>query len=328
MNLDLDLEKAFHILEIDTKDHFTLTLDDLKKKYHKLALKNHPDKNGNTPASNEIFSKINEAYHYILRERFTNINTNNEEDDDFNDLNDFFNKDFFTTHQTNDNYYDLLKQFIHGFQYNEYLTTLLEKCIHKSVQPLLDGLDRETCLKIYTFLSKHQSILHIDNHILNKWREMVQQKFADVLVYELNPSISDLLDNKLYKLNVDGNICFVPLWMRESYFDISGYEVIVLCQPDLPENIHIDEKNDMHVRLSIDICDPLVKKSIQENVPYSVKLCIHGEQVYEIPLSELYLKSYQIYTLEQSGICIANDNEYDDVSNKANIVFHIHMYYN
>ena len=327
MNLDLDLEKAFHILEIDTKDYFTLTLDDLKKKYHKLALKNHPDKNGNTPASNERFSKINEAYHYILRERFTNINsnTNNNQDDDLNDFfnKDLFNNDFFTTDQTNGNYYDLLKQFIHGFQYNEYLTTLIEKCIQKSVQPLLDGLDRETCLKIYTFLSKHQSILHIDNHILNKWREMVQQKFADVLVYELNPSISDLLDNKLYKLNVDGNICFVPLWMRESYFDISGYEVIVLCQPDLPENIHIDEKNDMHVRLSIDICDPLVKKSIQENVPYP---CIHGEQVYEIPLSQLYLKSHQIYTLEKSGICIANDNEYDDVSNKANIVFHIFMH--
>jgi hypothetical protein len=321
--MNLDLEKAFHILEIDTNDHFTLTLDDLKKKYHKLALKNHPDKNGNTPASNERFSKINEAYHYILRERFTNLNTNNKED---NDLNDFFNKDFFNSRQPTNNYYDLLKQFIHGFQYNEYLTTLIEKCIQKSVQPLLDGLDRETCLKIYTFLSKHQSILHIDNHILNKWREMVQQKFADVLVYELNPSISDLLNNKLYKLNVDGNICFVPLWMRESYFDISGYEVIVLCQPDLPENIHIDEKNDMHVRLSIDICNPLVKKSIQENVPYFIKPCIHGEQVYEIPLSELYLKSYQIYTLEQSGICIANDNEYDDVSNKANIVFHIHMH--
>ena len=323
--MDLDLEKAFHILEIDPKDHFTLTLDNLKKKYHKLALKNHPDKNGNTVASNEICSKINEAYHYILRERFTNINsnTNNNQDDD---LNDFFNNDFFNTDQTNGNYYDLLKQFIHGFQYNEYLTTLIEKCIQKSVQPLLDGLDRETCLKIYTFLSKHQSILHIDNHILNKWREMVQQKFADVLVYELNPSISDLLNNKLYKLNVDGNICFVPLWMRESYFDISGYEVIVLCQPDLPENIHIDEKNNMHVRLSIDICNPLVKKSIQENVPYFIKPCIHGEQVYEIPLSELYLKSYQIYTLEQSGICIANDNEYDDVSNKANIVFHIFMH--
>jgi len=321
----MDLEKAFHILEIDTKDHFTLTLDELKKKYHKLALKNHPDKNGNTLASNEIFSKINEAYHYILRERFTNINLNNEDNDDFFN-NDFYNNDFYDKDQTNGNYYDLLKQFIHGFQYNEYLTTLIEKCIHKSMQPLLDGLDRETCLKIYTFLSKHQSILHIDNHILNKWREMVQQKFADVLVYELNPSISDLLDNKLYKLNVDGNICFVPLWMRESYFDISGYEVIVLCQPDLPENIHIDENNDIHVRLSIDICDPLVKIYIQQNVPYSIKPFIHGEQVYEIPLSELHLKSHQIYTLEQSGICISNDNEYDDVSNKANIVFHIHMY--
>jgi len=311
----MDLEKAFHILEIDSNDCFSLTLEKLKKKYHKLALKNHPDKNGNTLTSNEIFAKINEAYHYILRERFKNSNNHSDLNININMNND--------ESYTNNNYYDLLKQFIHEFQYNEYFATLIEKCIHKSVQPLLDGLDRETCLKIYTFLSKHQSILHIDNHVLNKWREMVQQKFADILVYELNPSISDLLDNKLYKLNVDGNICFVPLWMRESYFDISGYEVYVLCQPDLPENIYIDENNDMHVSLSMDIFDPLVKKSLHENVPYSVKPCINGEQVFEIPLSELYLKSHQMYTLEQSGICVSN--EYD-ATNKANIVFHIHMF--
>ena len=311
----MDLDKAFHILEIDFKDSCPLTLDHVKKKYHKLALKNHPDKNGNTPESNETFSKINEAYHYLLRERFANANANEDEDNDLN------KSDFYD----NGNYYDLLKEFIYGFQYNESLTTFIYECIHKSLQPLLHeiDLDRETCLKMYTFLSKHQSILHIDNHVLNKWREMVQQKFADVLVYELNPSMNDLLENKLYKLNVDGNICFVPLWMRESYFDISGYEVIVLCHPDLPENIYIDENNDLHVHVSIDICDPLVKTSIHECKPYMVNLYTCEKPfTFEIPLSELYLKSHQMYVMEQSGIYVFN--EYD-VLHKANIVFHIHI---
>ena len=33
-----------------------------------MALQNHPDKNGNTPESNEKFRQINEAYNYLKRE--------------------------------------------------------------------------------------------------------------------------------------------------------------------------------------------------------------------------------------------------------------------
>ena len=307
----MNLEKAFHILEIDANDLSSITLSTLKKTYRKLALKHHPDKNGNTIESNELFSQMNEAYHYILREMFNVEKETFESEEEINP----------------NNYYDLLKLFIRGFQYNErfckILTTLIGNCIQKTLQPLSEDLDRDTCLKIYSFLSKHQTILHIDGNILENWREMVQQKFANVLVFELNPSISDLLADKLYKLDVHGNICFVPLWMRESYFDISGYEVIVICNPQIPENIYIDENNNIHVRTNIDICDPFIKKSIQENenAVYSINMD-NCEKVFQIPLSELYLKTPQTYTFIKKGMCISS--EYDN-SNKANIIFHIHM---
>ena len=67
---DSPYKDAFEILEIDfthTK-YEDLSLEYLKKQYRKLALKNHPDKNGNTHESNEKFQKINEAYHYLKRE--------------------------------------------------------------------------------------------------------------------------------------------------------------------------------------------------------------------------------------------------------------------
>ena len=50
----------------------------IKKKYHKMALQNHPDKNGNTPESNEKFKQINEAYNYLKRE-IKNIDPNNDD---------------------------------------------------------------------------------------------------------------------------------------------------------------------------------------------------------------------------------------------------------
>ena len=44
------------------------TLDELKKKYRKLALQKHPDKNGNTKESCEEFRLIYDAYVYLKNE--------------------------------------------------------------------------------------------------------------------------------------------------------------------------------------------------------------------------------------------------------------------
>ena len=64
----MDLVDALEILQIDKHEINSLTLEYLKKRYHKLALQNHPDKNGNTIASKETFQKINEAYEVLKRE--------------------------------------------------------------------------------------------------------------------------------------------------------------------------------------------------------------------------------------------------------------------
>ena len=68
----MNYKEAFCILEIDIDnvEFKDITLDYLKKKYHKLALKNHPDKNGNTIESTIKFREINEAY-LLLRPVFT-----------------------------------------------------------------------------------------------------------------------------------------------------------------------------------------------------------------------------------------------------------------
>ena len=79
----MDYKKAFEILEIDTNNttYSDITIELIKKKYHKLALQNHPDKNSNTPESNEKFRQINEAYNYLKRE-IKNINSTYYENDD------------------------------------------------------------------------------------------------------------------------------------------------------------------------------------------------------------------------------------------------------
>ena len=126
------------------------------------------------------------------------------------------------------------------------------------------------------------------------------------MVYKLNPTISDLLDNKLYMLHVYNNVCIVPLWMAENHFDIPGYEVIVFCNPQLPDNIQIDEYNNIHVHSSFDISNTDIKNKILKTEYFQFSI---SEKVFQIPFSELYLKPFQIYTIKH----------------KSNIIVHIQI---
>jgi hypothetical protein len=108
-------------------------------------------------------------------------------------------------------------------------------------------LEWENSINIYIFLSKYKNILHLSQDILDEIREIVIQKYDNVEIYKLNPTINDLLNNNLYKLYVNNELYLVPLWYNEIYFDNSGNEIIVLCEPDLPEGIKIDDDNNIYV---------------------------------------------------------------------------------
>ena len=64
----MDHKRALEILEIDFDNCEKIDLEMLKRQYHKLALRNHPDKNGNTLESNMKFQLINESYEFVKKE--------------------------------------------------------------------------------------------------------------------------------------------------------------------------------------------------------------------------------------------------------------------
>jgi len=59
----MNLTLAKEIIGIDVDD--AVTMDDLKRKYRRLALQFHPDKNGNSVESSENFKLIQESYEYL-----------------------------------------------------------------------------------------------------------------------------------------------------------------------------------------------------------------------------------------------------------------------
>ena len=306
----MNYKTAFEILEIDMseKKYSDVNLEYLKKQYHKLALQNHPDKNGNTKESKEKFQAINEAYDYLKRE----IN--------------FKEKDEKST-STSTIYVDILQSFLSEIfdgKYNDKFYEIVKKIIVKKIpNKLFKDLNKEMAFDIYNFLSKHKNILHISQELLDNLIEIVQKKYEDVMeYYKLNPSIDDLLENNVYKLYVNEQLFLVPLWHNELYFESSEVnnfkEIIVSCEPELCENIKIDENNNLVVKIEFylnDLPDFILNdKKISFNI---------GKKEFYLPVSKLYMKKNQYYRIKNEGLSKINENDIYDVSTKSDIIVNI-----
>ena len=308
----MNYKDAFEILEIDLSviGYNSISLEYLKKQYRKLALKHHPDKNGNTFESNERFKKINEAYTYLKNE---NKYLYNEESYDKED-----------TDSTSSLYYDVLKGFMKTVfegSYNDLMSKIVNDIIatgQKISVKLFDDLDKDAAFNVYTFLSNNRSILHLKQEVLDAIREIVVKKYDNVDVYKLNPSINDLLNNNLYKLHINGELFLVPLWHNESYFDGSGCEIIVICEPELPQHISIDEDNNIIIERIIDR-DKDIRNMILNDDFISVHL---GNQEFKIQLSNLYMKKEQTYKIKNAGLSKIKKDIYA-ISEKTDIIVNI-----
>jgi hypothetical protein len=313
----MDYKTAFDILEIDVNkiSYQEITHSYLKTKYHKLALLNHPDKNGNTPESNERFQKINEAYIYLDKE-INNLNgiENTDQENNYKSQEDIFK---------NNTYKDFVNIFIANVidgRYNDLIKTVIKEilivgCKNISLK-LFEDLDKESSFNVYNFLSKHRFLFHLNEENMCELREKLLQKYSNVVIYKLNPSIDDLMDNNLYKLYVDGQLYLVPLWHNELYYDGSGCEIIAICEPELPNSIKIDEDNNICIEkyLKINQIYSLFGKNIQVQI---------GKRTFFIPTENLQIKREQLYTIKQEGLAQIKENDIYDVSKRTDIIVKI-----
>jgi hypothetical protein len=288
----MDWAVALETLEFNAED--TIDRDTLKKHYHKLALKHHPDKNQNSDVSKTKFQKIQDAYQYlnsVIDPGSSNCNMPN--DPSYNSSSTQFAFDYTETlhkfmetflSQNNKSFFDIVKQLV------------MSGCKTISA-PLFEKLDREDAMELFSFLCKYHTILHIGSDILKQVKEIVAKKFENVQVFLLNPSLRDLLVDNIYKLSVDGNVYFVPLWHSEVYFDGKTDEIIVKCIPDLPENMHIDDNNALHVNITRPFHNDYLDT-------HNVKFDLEGK---EFEISRLMLKRTHTYFLPDQGVPYVTD---------------------
>ena len=316
----MDLQEALYILEIDNISN--ISLEYLKKKYHKLALKNHPDKHNDVKNINSIneykekFQKINEAYEILQKE----INIINNEYE-YEDLNTYTKSNINTT-----DYGVILNLFIFGIfkgKYNEFISNIIKDIVNgcKEISlKLFEDINKEQALMIYNFIIKYKIILNLQDETLDRVKDILLDKFKDIQIYVLNPSLNDLFKNNVYKLEINKKIYFVPLWHTELYFESGGNnlnqeDIIVKCNPELPDNIFIDEDNNLIVTENIYFNFSLLNEKI--------KVIRIGDLCFEIQIDKLYITPFQIYILKNQGISKIIENDIYDVQEKSDIIVKI-----
>jgi len=309
----MNIEEALNTLELSSYEIDELTKEQLKRQYHKLALKWHPDKNNNSNESNEKFQKINEAYEIV--ETIVNDSSSANPMDFTNILNS--KESLF--------YLNILTKFISSIIKSD--NTLLDimkeiVTIGLTTTTLLNDLNKYQILEVYTLLYKFQDILHVNKETLELVSSVIAEKYKNDQIITLVPSINDLLSDKLYMLTVGEKQYIVPLWHNEVYFEGPDTgEIIVLCKPLLEENLNIDEDNNIHYQMKISIKDEL--QNILQNSQFVSFLL--GDKTFLIPLNKLSLLKEQKYIFKGQGILRVNENNIYDNSLRGNIVVKISL---
>ena len=291
----------FNTACINLNINSTFSQEQLKKQYRIMALKNHPDKHpNNIDFYTEKFKLINESYEY-LSNFLDNNNDTHEINNDYNDL--FIN--FLSTIFTN-NYSDV----------KDILNTIISDCQNISIK-IFENMDKEKSIQIFEFIIRYQHILYIPSNTIENIKNIINEKFKNDNIIIINPSLNDLINDNIYILSFEEEKYYIPLWHDEVYYKHKKNDLIIKCIPDLPDNISLDNDNNIIIEMNLAITILLKQK----NISYKLE-----NQTYTIPVNELKIKKKQSYILKKKGISLINNNNIYDNSLKSNIIFVINLY--
>ena len=284
-------------IESDCKNK---NLDILKKQYHKLALKHHPDKpNGNT----EKFKEIKDAYDYLINHY--NIKDNN------------------STNNVTETYDNLFVNVVEniiknskGFQKFDNLfirTTLksiLASCNVYSVK-VFSQLDIDKCQLIYYFLSQNKDFFYLDNDQLMEFKKVIQEKMKNNNIILLNPSLNDLFQDNIYKLEINEETHYIPLWHDEVIID----KMIIKNIPDISENITISKNHDIIIKETASINNLFTNGYITINI---------SNKSFTINSNDVKISKYpQLIVFKNEGKLIPNKQNLYDNKKRSNIIIEL-----
>jgi curved DNA-binding protein CbpA len=275
---------------------------ELKKQYRIMALKYHPDKH--MPDTDHFygnkFKEISESYEYLNTHLEKNGAERTASKNDYNSLFSDFLSSFFTN-----NHADI--QCI--------LKHIIDDCHNISVK-LFENMDKDRAIKIFEFINTYQHILYISSETVERIKKIINDKIEGDNIIILNPNLEDLLNDNIFMLEFEGEKYYVPLWHDEIYYKHNNHDLVVKCIPELPEDISLDDNNNIIVNINRQISSVFSNG----NIIYSL-----GNKKYTLYANKMNIQGLQKYVIKGEGISLIQSNNVYDNTLKSDIIFIIHL---
>ena len=117
-----------------------ITADELKRKYRRLALQFHPDKNGNSAESAEHFKLIHDAYEYLQM----HIGSQPDSQDE--------------PQEAGDDYMTMLQRFIESIIQSPNMSEIIKEIVMNGCKKvstrLFENMSKDTSMEMLSFNSK------------------------------------------------------------------------------------------------------------------------------------------------------------------------------
>ena len=159
----------------------------------------------------------------------------------------------------------------------------------------------------------------MDDVILEKILAVLKQKFSELKIYTIEPTVTDLLRDNVYKLNVDEETYLVPLWHKEMYFEDKQdptKEILVMCYPNLPDGYSIDDDNNLIVNVQIPFDISILEKEC---------ITIEIDNIISIANNLVAMKRYQTIIMHGKGILKIDENTIYNFTDRGDI--YVNLYF-
>lgn len=271
----MKLADCMNIMNINMNELEHLDVFKLRKQYYKLAREKHPDKGG----SEADFKELREAYVNLNEVLLSKIEKKPLEPSE------------------KLRYFELFRSFLEDEHIRGYLYDKLLPIIQRIMKDVQE-------------FSIQQLLKHMVPHRKKNNEDAKVNK-----IIELTPTITDLVENNIYKYNYKDTYFLIPLWHSEVHFEYEEEEIVFICNPILPENYFIDNFNNLHI---------IIEEKLS-NIGCCEFLTVEcGSQINQLPISDLFIRKFQTITIPKGGLSNINLHDIYNVTHKMDL--HVHIY--